>query len=105
MTKKEALTSLIPIERTLLIEKVLTDNGIDGTVTYSEADYEEIELASAYVFRNLALEPDFKEGGLMINNKQANNFIKRANNIFTKYGMTDELIIAEPAVKFETLIN
>jgi len=105
MTKKEALTSLIPIDRTLLIDKVLEDRGIAGTAVYVATDYAEIEIASAFVFRNLALEPDFKEGGLMISNKQANNFIKRANNIFTKYGMTDELIIAEPTVKFETLIN
>lgn len=98
MTNKQALQSQISnsIEPPdYLLDKVLIDNGVDGSADYSSGNYEIIELCSAYVYKVLATEPNFKQGSLAISNAQADNFMKIANNIFKKYGKLDEVIGAK----------
>ncbi len=62
MTKLQALQSLVEYNNTNLFEKVLTDNGITGSATYTAANKKEIDLALADVLNMMASLPEFKEG-------------------------------------------
>lgn len=93
MNNTQALYSLLTIEPPeFLVEKVLIDNGVDGTANYTSSDYATIELCSAYVYKTLATQPDEKQGSLAITNAQAKTFLKLANDIFIKYGKKDEVV-------------
>ena len=75
-----------------LIEKVLIDNEVDGTATYSTDYIKEVEICLAYIYKQLALRDDFKQGSLSITNSQSKKLMNLASNIFKKYGITDEII-------------
>ena len=94
MTNKQALQSQIsnsiePPDN--LLDKVLIDNDVDGSATYSKGNSEKIELCTAYIYKVIATEPNFKQGSLAISNIDANTLLKIANNIFKKYGKLDEV--------------
>ena len=85
MTNTEALQAVVSIELDAnTLEKVLLDNGVTGTDTYTAALTNTIELCSAYVYKILCTAPDFKQGSYAITNRQAENFKKLANTIFKK---------------------
>lgn len=89
MTILEALQAVTEYSNTNLLEKILLDLDLVSTATYSSDDYEDVELASAYVFRQAALAPDFTEGGLHIKWSAA-QLNAEANRILAKYEIEDE---------------
>lgn len=92
MTKKEALNSLIlyPVSDNLL-EKILIDNGLISSDTYTMTDKSDIELCMAFLYKNLVTAPNFSQGSLSFSNIDINAMIEIANGIFKKNGLTDEI--------------
>jgi hypothetical protein len=86
MTRLEALQSLVEYENTNLLAKVLIDMDVVSTATYTSADAEDIELASAYVYQTLAMSPDYSEGSLRIGWDRP-RLKTEASRIFAKYGV------------------
>ena len=66
------------------INTVLSSRSIDGSATYSESSLKDVELASADLYFNIAMLPEFKEGQLSIKYNVA--LLKnRAKSIYAKY--------------------
>ena len=89
MTNKEALLSLFAYSQGA--DLVLINQGIDGTADYTSSAKKDIEIASAYLMLAAATNPNLKEGDNSIT-WNAENLIKMANQIFLKYGLTDEIV-------------
>ena len=89
MTNKEALLSLFAYSQGA--DLVLINQGIDGTTDYTISAKKDIEIASAYLMLAAAANPNLKEGDNSIT-WNAENLIKMANQIFLKYGLTDEIV-------------
>ena len=92
MTKKEVLTAKVSAFEVpeASIDVALIDAGITGSETYAKADFDEVELAKAYLYKDLAVNPDFKQGSLSISNSQAGKLLAEANRIFKKNGLLSE---------------
>jgi len=98
MTIKEALQAEVHIDNEALIDKILIDRALDASATYTAADHDAVEIASAFFYKYQALHPDFKEGGLSIK-VNAKQLLKTANAIFIKYNMNDEVVRIKPKIK------
>lgn len=84
MTNKEALQATISEHsfNDRFVDKVLIDRGLDGSVNYIASDYVEIEICKAFLYKNIALNADFKQGSYSVSEKQAKQMLAEANRIF-----------------------
>ena len=98
MTTLEALKATIEFSYTNdnLFTKVLADNGLAGTETYS-TDYERlVDLACADVYLYLASHPDYKEGGQSVTySKKA--LLNARKLLYRKYGIDPPELTNKPA--------
>lgn len=102
MTNLEALQSLVNLDLTNLHLKVLEDNSVAPYEIYTVGNKSIIELCSAYVYQIELTHPDFSEGKLRIA-VDKDTLIKRMNAIFDKNGITSEMQISKPQIKFYQL--
>ena len=91
MTIKEAIQANLQIEADNLVDKVIIDRGLTASETYTSSYTGEVEIATAFIYKHLALHPNFKEGGLSIS-INPDKYLKIANDIFRKYNLLDEVI-------------
>lgn len=102
MTNLEALQSLVHLDLPLLHKKVLLDNGVNESDTYTIDNKDLIELCSAYVYKVELSHPNFSEGKLSISpNREA--LEKLMNSIFLKNNLKSETTIKTPTIKVHTL--
>jgi len=102
MTNKEAIQSSLPVDASDLIDKLLIDQSITGSDTYTASNKDSIEIATAYCLKALAFTNNFKEGGLAIS-FNTGELIKQANLIFKKHNLTTEVVEEKAQIKFDQL--
>lgn len=66
------------------IQSVMSGRSIDGSATYTESSLKAVELATADLYYNMALFPDFKEGQLAIK-YDAKALLEHAKRLYLKY--------------------
>ena len=87
MTKKEALISMLPVSLSdNLIEKVLTDNDVDGSAIYSKYHEKEIDMLDVDLLSFVIIQPELSEGGLSLK-IVIGRCIAERNRILKKYGI------------------
>lgn len=89
MTKLQALRGSLEfqLENDYLYDKVLLDNGVTGSATYSgtESEQEEIDMCKADIYLELAAAPNMKDGSSSIT-WDSKRLMTARRNLYRKWG-------------------
>ncbi len=87
MTNLQALQAMTEYSNDNLLAKVLMDNGVDGTGTYSAGNKQSVDLALADVYLYLATHPKENEGSWAVE-WDAARLLAARRDIYNRYGLT-----------------
>lgn len=91
MTNLEALSASVnyPVDK-IKVQKILIDNGLTESDSYTGLN-KAFELATAAMYVLLVTSANIAEGDFKIAAAEITNYIKLANGIYSKYGITSPL--------------
>lgn len=87
MTNLEALSASCnyPID-TLKLQKILIDNGLNDSDSYTGST-KEFELATAALYTLIVTSANLSEGDYQVSATDKSNLLKMASGIYDKYGL------------------
>lgn len=91
MTNQEALSASVnyPVDK-IKVQKILIDNGLNDSDTYSGVS-KEFELATAAMYVLLVTSANIAEGDFQISATDKSNYLILASGIYRKYGVPNPL--------------